>query len=342
MASPAQPCPFLKNQLIKLPVLNLNKKPRIALLVICILLVVGSAVIIAGKTISAPNTTNIFLQTKNQTPGIKWINPVDSTRLSYPIHVEGDLYFAGERVPLEDPDVKERLDRELLINANWHSNTLLAMKMANRYFPDIEKVLIDSGVPDDFKYLALIESSFRLDPSPAGAVGFWQFVKGTAKKYDMVITDDVDERYNVEKSTAAACAYLKDAKNQLGNWTLAAASYNMGLGGAMQRAKEQKMNNYYDMYFNPETSRYVFRMIAMKIIFSDPKKAGYIMQTDELYAPYRYKVVTVDTSIASIADFAAQFGLKYKHIKILNPWLRDAHLTNREHHKYEIKIMEGE
>ena len=158
----------------------------------------------------------------------------------------------------------------------------------------------------------------------------------------MIITDDVDERYNVEKSTAAACAYLKEAKEILGNWTLAAASYNMGLGGAMTRAKEQKMNNYYDMYFNPETSRYVFRMIAMKIIFSDPKKAGYIMQTGELYAPYKYKVVTVDTSIASIADFAAQFGLKYKHIKILNPWLRDAHLSNKDHHKYDIKIMEGE
>ncbi len=288
-----------------------------------------------------PNATNIFIQTKNEAPGIRWINAIDSNHLSYPIHVEGELYFAGERVPLEDPDVKERLDRELLINANWHSNTLLFMKMANRYFPDIEKTLADSGVPTDFKYLALIESGFRLEPSPAGAVGFWQIVKGTAKKYDLLVNDEVDERYNVEKSTSAACVYLKDAKERLGTWTLAAASYNMGLAGAMQRAKEQKMDNYYDMYFNPETSRYVFRMLALKIIFSNPKKAGYVMQPDELYTPYKYRVVSVDTSIASIADFAAQFGLKYKHIKILNPWLRDAHLTNKEHRKYEIKIMEG-
>ena len=320
--------------------LNFSKKQRLPVLAVSLLLIVGSAAIIAGKTFKVANTTNIFLQTKNEAPGLKWINAIDSTRLSYPLHVEGELYFAGERVPLEDPDVSERLDRELLINSNWHSNTLLCMKMANRYFPDVEKVLADSGVPDDFKYLALIESSFRLESSPAGAVGFWQFVKGTAKKYDVIMNDEVDERYNVEKSTAAACAFLKDAKNQLGNWTLAAASYNMGLGGAMQRAKEQKMNNYYDMYFNPETSRYVFRMLAMKIIFSNPKKAGYEMTPDEFYAPYKYKIVTVDTSIASIADFAAQFGLKYKHIKILNPWLRDAHLTNKEHHKYDIKIME--
>ncbi len=304
------------------------------------LLIVGAA-IIAGKAFLVPNATNIFIQTKNEAPGIRWINAIDSNHLSYPIHVEGELYFAGERVPLEDPDVKERLDRELLINANWHSNTLLFMKMANRYFPDIEKTLADSGVPTDFKYLALIESGFRLEPSPAGAVGFWQIVKGTAKKYDLLVNDEVDERYNVEKSTSAACVYLKDAKERLGTWTLAAASYNMGLAGAMQRAKEQKMDNYYDMYFNPETSRYVFRMLALKIIFSNPKKAGYVMQPDELYTPYKYRVVSVDTSIASIADFAAQFGLKYKHIKILNPWLRDAHLTNKEHRKYEIKIMEG-
>ena len=335
----ARLCPFLKNRLTKLSILNFSKQYRLPLLAAC-LLIVGAA-IIAGKAFLVPNATNIFIQTKNEAPGIRWINAIDSNHLSYPIHVEGELYFAGERVPLEDPDVKERLDRELLINANWHSNTLLFMKMANRYFPDIEKTLADSGVPTDFKYLALIESGFRLEPSPAGAVGFWQIVKGTAKKYDLLVNDEVDERYNVEKSTSAACVYLKDAKERLGTWTLAAASYNMGLAGAMQRAKEQKMDNYYDMYFNPETSRYVFRMLALKIIFSNPKKAGYVMQPDELYTPYKYRVVSVDTSIASIADFAAQFGLKYKHIKILNPWLRDAHLTNKEHRKYEIKIMEG-
>ena len=319
--------------------MNLSKKYRVTLLALCLLLGVASAAIIAGKSLLAKNG-DIFSQTKTECPGVKWINPVDSGNLRYPVEVTGDLFFAGERVPLEDPDVKERLERELLINCNWHSNTLLCMKMANRYFPDIEKALADSGVPDDFKYMALIESTFRLEASPAGAAGFWQFVKGTAEKYHMEMNDQVDERYNIEKATAGACVYLKDAKEKLGTWTLAAASYNMGLGGMMQRSKEQRLNNYYDMYFNPETSRYVFRMLAMKIIFSDPKKAGYLVQPDELYAPYKYKVVDVDTAIGNVADFAAQFGLKYKHIKILNPWLRDAYLPNKSHKHYSIKIMD--
>ena len=309
---------------------------------LCLGLGVTSAAIIGGQSLLASKTADIFAQTKSECPGIKWINPVDSNHLSYPLHIEGELYFAGERVPLEDPDVRERLERELLINVNWHSNTLLCMKMANRYFPEIEKALAKDSVPDDFKYLALIESTFRLEASPAGAAGFWQFVKGTAEKYDMEINEYVDERYNIEKSTEGACIFLKDAKQKLGTWTLAAASYNMGLPGMLKRAKEQNMFNYYDMYFNPETSRYVFRMLAMKIIFSNPKKAGYIIQPDELYQPYKYETVEVDTPIASIADFAAQFNLKYKHIKILNPWLRDANLPNKSHKKYEIKIMAGE
>jgi membrane-bound lytic murein transglycosylase D len=342
MANLVRPYRFLKNRLIKLLILNFGKKYWLPLLALCLLLGVASAAIIAGKALIAPKTENIFTQSKNECPGIKWVNAVDSTHLSSPIHVEGELYFAGERVPLEDPDVRERLDRELLININWHSNTLLCMKMANRYFPEIEKALTENGVPTDFKYLALIESAFRPDPSPAGAAGFWQFIKGTAQKYDMEINDQVDERYNIEKSTVGACIYLKDAKEKLGNWTLAAASYNMGLPGLMQRVKEQQMGSYYDMYFNPETSRYVFRMLALKIIFSNPKKAGYLVQPDELYQPYKFKVVEVDTSIASIADFAAQFGLKYKHIKILNPWMRDAFLPDKTHKKYEIKIMVNE
>jgi len=337
MASHVPPFLFSKNQSIKLYLLKLSKKYRIILLAVCLLLG-ASAAIIAGETLLVK--TNIFSQTKGECPGVKWINPVDTNSLKYPVEVTGDLYFAGERVPLADPDVKERLERELLINTNWHSNTLLCMKMANRYFPDIEKTLADSGVPDDFKYMALIESTFRLEASPAGAAGFWQFVKATAEKYHMEVNDNVDERYNIEKATAGACIFLKDAKDKLGSWTLAAASYNMGLGGMMSRVREQRLNNYYDMYFNPETSRYVFRMLAMKIIFSDPKKAGYLVQPDELYAPYKYKVVEVDTGIANVADFAARFGLKYKHIKILNPWLRDAMLNNKSHKLYQIKIME--
>jgi membrane-bound lytic murein transglycosylase D len=332
--------PFLKSRLIKFCVLKLSKKTWVPVLALCLLLGAASAAIVAIR--AAKNTTSIFTDTKNECPGIKWDAVADTLHPSHPIKVEGELYFAGERVPLEDPEVKERLERELVINSYWHSNTILGMKMANRYFPEIEKTLAEQGVPDDFKYMALIESNFRLEASPAGAVGFWQMVKGTAKVYNIEMNEEVDERYNVEKATVGACTYLKDAKERLGNWTLAAASYNMGLAAMMLRSKEQQMNNYYDMYFNPETSRYVFRMLALKIIFSNPKNAGFDLAPEDLYAPYKYKVVEVDTPIASIADFAARFGLKYKHIKTLNPWLRDARLTNKEHRKYEIKIWEND
>jgi hypothetical protein len=299
-----------------------------------------SAAIITKYNYFIDRRVNIFERTKNECPDIKWIHPVDSGSVARPISIEGELTFAGERVPLEDPDVKERLERELLINVSWRSNTLLDMKLANRYFDDIEKTLIDNGIPADFKYMALIESNFRDEVSPAGAVGFWQFVKGTAKGFNLEVTDEVDERYNTEKATLAACSFLKDAHEKLGNWTLAAASYNLGVPGMMQRMKDQNSSDYYEMYFNPETSRYIFRMLAMKIIFSAPGQAGYKVKPDELYQPYKYKFAEVDSSISSIADFAKQFGLKYKHIKLLNPWLRNAKLINKDHKKYQIKIME--
>ncbi|MBL0310459.1 MAG: lytic transglycosylase domain-containing protein [Bacteroidetes bacterium] len=213
--------------------------------------------------------------------------------------------------------------------------------MANRHFDEIEKILIEQDVPTDFKYLALIESGFRQDVSPAGASGYWQFMKPTAKSYDLELNSEVDERYHIEKSTIAACNYLKSANEKLGNWTLAAASYNLGIPGMLERVKDQRTNHYYDMYFNQETSRYIFRMLALKIIFSNPEKAGFYIRPEDLYQPYRFKVVDVDTPILNIADFAANYGLKYKHIKMLNPWLREARLTNRDHKKYQIKILES-
>lgn len=286
------------------------------------------------------SSINVFDKTKTECPGITWVNPVDSTHLIAPITINGDLYFAGERVPLEDPEVKERLERELMLNTYWHSNTLACMKQANRYFGEIEEVLTANGVPTDFKYLALVESGFKNETSPAGAVGFWQFIKTTGKLHGLEINEEVDERYNYEKATGAACKYLKDAKEKLGNWTIAAGSYNLGVPGMTQRIKDQKTNNYYEMYFNPETSRYVFRMLAMKVIFSNPQKAGFKVSTEDLYQPYKYTTVEVDSAIPAVADFAAQYGLKYKHIKMLNPWLRDAGLVNKERKKYQIKILQ--
>ncbi|HRG89562.1 MAG TPA: lytic transglycosylase domain-containing protein [Chitinophagales bacterium] len=303
-------------------------------------LLIGMASATIAFKVAAPQLTNIFDTTRNDCPNLTWRGGDDTLQGVAPITVEGELYFAGERVPLEDPDVRERLERELQLNAFWHSNTLMAMKLANRYFGDIEKALTENGVPADFKYLPLIESGFRNDVSPAGAVGFWQFVAATGRNHKLEINSEVDERYNIEKSTQAACQYLKGAKENLGNWTIAAASYNLGVPGMKNRIHDQKTNNFYEMYFNPETSRYIFRMLAMKIIFSNPKRAGFNVTAEDLYQPYRYKVVEVDTAIPNIADFAAQYGLRYKHIKILNTWLREAKLTNKEHKKYQIKIME--
>ena len=315
-------------------------KYRVSLVVGIVLVIFGTAKIFATY-ISNSHRVNIFERTKNDCPGLTWLNPRDSSETTSPVEVEGELYFAGERVPLEDPEVRERLEREIIANTYWHSNTIMSMKLANRYFDELDAQLQKNGVPSDFKYLSLIESNFRGDVSPAGAVGFWQIMKNTAVgDYDLEVNDEVDERYNIEKSTQAACDYLKDAKEKLGNWTIAAASYNLGLPSMLQRVKDQKTNNYYDMYFNQETSRYVFRTLAMKIIFSRAEKAGFRIRPDELYQPYKYKVMEVDTGISNIADFAAQFGIKYKQIKILNPWLRNAKLTNRTRKKYEIRIME--
>jgi membrane-bound lytic murein transglycosylase D len=310
----------------------------LAVIIACLLLGFTSSKVLERVKLFAPPAVNIF--EKNECPGVRWIHPIDSSKAVYPISVEGELYFADERVPLEDPDVKERLDRELQLNTYWHSNTVSGMRLANRYFGEIEKILREKGVPADFKYLALVESGFRNETSPAGAVGFWQFVKPTATQYGLEVGSHVDERYHLEKSTEAACAYLKEANEKLGNWTVAAASYNLGIPGMRKRINDQKTNNYYQMYFNQETSRYIFRMLAMKIIFSNPEQAGFNIKPEELYQPYAYKEVEVDTSIGSIADFASQFGLRYKHIKILNLWLRDAELSNKDRKKYRIKIMQ--
>lgn len=263
----------------------------------------------------------------------------DSMQIVYPLVFKGELSFAGEAVPLSDPEIAERLDRELQVNVYWHSNTLLNMKLANRYFGTIEKILAEEGVPNDFKYLPLIESGFRDAVSPAGAAGFWQFLPATAKLYGLEVNDDVDERYNIEKATRAACAYLKQAKEKLGSWTAAAASYNIGIAGMETRMKTQRTNNYYDLLLTSETSRYVFRMLATKVIFDNPAQTGFYINTAELYQPYQYNAAVVDTSVSDIAGFAEQFGLRYKHIKLLNPWLRTNALPNKSKKQYEIKLM---
>jgi hypothetical protein len=248
------------------------------------------------------------------------------------------LDFAGEDVPLNIFYVNEKLEREILVNTYWHSNTLLMFKRAARWFPVIEPILKRNGIPDDFKYLSLVESSFSNVTSPAGAKGFWQLMKSTAVEYGLEVNRQIDERYHVEKATEAACKYLSDAHKIFGNWTLVAAAYNMGMGGVRKQVDIQKASTYYDMSLNSETSRYVYRILAVKTIFSNPKAYGFRLRQKDLFPPLKYTTVTVDTTIADLAAFVKSYDISYKMLKELNPWMLTYYLPDASHKKYEIKI----
>ncbi|TRO66667.1 lytic transglycosylase domain-containing protein [Christiangramia sabulilitoris] len=251
-----------------------------------------------------------------------------------------NLEFAGEKIPLEDPDVYERMDRELLVNTYWQSNALLLIKRANKYFPVIEPILKEEGIPDDFKYLAVIESGLTQAVSPAKAVGFWQILEGTGKEYGLEINSNVDERYNVEKSTRVAADYLKKAKERFGSWTLAAASYNAGQYGVDKQLERQKVEDYYDLLLGEETGRYVFRIMALKEIMNNPQNYGFNYDETDLYQFIPVEKVKVDTVVKDFPDFAEKFGINYKILKIHNPWLRDDHLKNASGKTYYIDIPE--
>ncbi|TDY11884.1 lytic transglycosylase domain-containing protein [Meridianimaribacter flavus] len=264
----------------------------------------------------------------------KLINDYNVYALAVPDHLE----FAGEAVPLEDPDVLERMDRELLVNTYWQSNGLLMFKRAEKYFPVIEPILEKHGVPDDFKYLAVIESGLTNAVSPAGARGVWQIMKATGRENGLEVNDNVDERYNLEKATEVACKYLLDSKERLGSWTLAAAAYNAGNAGVSRRLKEQDVTDYYDLLLGEETGRYLFRIVALKEILSNPKKYGFNFKENDLYKNIPTYKVSVDTVVTDFSRFAKQFGINYKILKIHNPWLREDHLNNASRKQYFIEI----
>lgn len=248
------------------------------------------------------------------------------------------MELADERVPLEDYEVKERIDRELLVNTFWQSNALLLIKRANKFFPIIEPLLEKYGIPDDFKYLCVAESALINVPSYKGAAGYWHFMPATGKEYGLEINRNVDERYNLEKSTKVAAEYLKKAKDKFGSWTLAAAAYNAGSGKISKRLKEQKVTNYYDLLLNPETGRYVFRILALKEIMTHPKKYGFIYNKKDLYTYPSFREITIDSEIPDLADFAKSYGVTYKELKIVNPWLRETKLNNKTKKLYTLKI----
>jgi len=246
--------------------------------------------------------------------------------------------FAGEPTPLQVSDVRERFDRELLVNANLDASTLLILRRSARSFSVIEPILARNGVPDDFKYLCVIESSLLNAVSPAGAKGYWQFVEATARENGLEVTSEVDERYSLEKSTEAACRFFNNAKARFGSWTMAAAAYNAGMAGIAKQVDIQKDSNYYNLLLNDETSRYVFRILALKEIMRNPGIYGFDFSQAQAYPSLPVRKVTVDSTVTDFTGFAKSQGINYKILKIHNPWLRDRKLTNPAHKPYVLDI----
>lgn len=261
----------------------------------------------------------------------------DSIRL---FDLPKELDFAGEKVPLERGDILERLEREIYVNAYWESNMILLLKRSAKYLPDIERMLKEEGIPDDFKYLAIAESALMNVGSPAGARGFWQIMESTGKEYGLEINKDVDERYHFEKSTRAAAKYLKKAHARFGDWTAVAASYNMGQSGFSRRQDEQLNSNYYELYLNDETSRYLFRILAFKVIFENPGAYGFYLSEGDYYKNPSLRTIRVDEDIKDLPQWAKNNGSNYKDLKLYNPWLRDRNLNVRRGKSYDILLPE--
>jgi len=301
------------------------------------IIILLAIIIVSGILINATQQDPDYEAVSNQK--VEFKNTSDSYNIKA-LKIPNNLSFAGEKVPLEKHDVKERIDRELLVNTYWQSNALLWFKRTHKFFPIIEPILKEKGVPDDFKYLAVIESDLRNVTSPAGAKGKWQMLKSAARENGLEVNENVDERYHLEKATRAACDYLITAKKRLGSWTLAAAAYHAGNHGIDKRLKEQKVDNYYDVLVGENTERYVPRIIAAKEILTHPKKYGFEFDKEDLYVLPKSYEVKVDTPITNIALFAKSFGTFYKELKIHNPWLRENKLNNKSRKVYYIKIPE--
>jgi membrane-bound lytic murein transglycosylase D len=274
----------------------------------------------------------------SNTPSDQFIS--DTIYSNKPYKLPDNVIFAGEKMPLENFDTKESLEREILTSAYRHSSTILIIKRANRYLPVIEKILKKNDIPDDFKFLAAAESEYSNMISPAGATGFWQIMQETGKEAGMEINSVVDERYNIEKSTQFACDYFRKSYEKYGNWTLAAASYNGGRAAIDEQIGIQNQNNYYDLLLSEETARYIFRAVAYKLIISDPASYGFTIIREELYPELKYFEVNVDSAITDFSKFAERQGTNYKMLKLLNPWLRKPYLTPKPGKVYFIKIPE--
>lgn len=267
-------------------------------------------------------------------------SPVFS-RLYAPFPLPQEMNFAGEPVPLHIPDVAERMDRELQSNAYFHSNTLLALKRLTRFLPEIEAQLRQEGLPEDIKYVALAESLFGNVVSPKGAAGFWQLMPETARGSGMIINGEIDERYHLQKATAAAARYLKTAHAKFGSWTSAAASYNRGMAGLQKAMTTQRVNTFYDLYLNDETYRYVFRILALKEVLEHPSRYGFDTTRLQGYQPLPARTLTITETIPNLPQFALDQGINYKTLKLYNPWIQSYSLTvSSSRPQYELQLPE--
>lgn len=273
---------------------------------------------------------------------VAWNNGESLSQRVLPAPMPDSASFAGEKVPLNYVDVRESLRRELTTISYWHGSMTYIMQLAGRYQPQIEKILKEEGLHPDFFYLCVAESSLQPVVSPAGACGYWQFLASTAREYGLEVSAQVDERYNVEKSTRAACKYFRKAYEKFGNWTLAAASYNIGMKNIEERIGYQSITNYYDMQLPIETARYVYRAIAFKTLMNDPKKYGFYLEESDKFKPYECREVKVSGKIANWSDFAAEHNTNFKMIKLCNEWIRSNKLDNRRGKEYTVLVpVEG-
>lgn len=253
--------------------------------------------------------------------------------------VPDKINFAGQEIDLLRYDHRERMDRELMSFTYMHSTTMLTIKRANRYFPIIEPILKANGIPDDFKYLAVIESSLNpLAKSPAGAAGIWQFMPATGREHGLEVNNNIDERYHIEKETKAACQYLKEAYAKYGNWLCVAAAYNAGQARISTQLQKQMVSQAVDLWLVEETSRYMFRLLAAKAVISNPQKYGFLLKREHLYPPIPYNEVNITTGIENLAQYAKDKGITYAQLKDANPWLRDTSLMNKSGRTYTLKI----
>ncbi|MBN2274503.1 MAG: transglycosylase SLT domain-containing protein [Bacteroidales bacterium] len=280
----------------------------------------------------------LAIQSFSEKDGTEYPDNERPVQVAAPCIIPDEMTFAGEPVPLKNFDTRESLDKELLVNAYWHSHTLLVLKKTKRYFAIIEPILEKYGIPSDFKYIPMAESNFENSRSPAGATGVWQIMEGTAREYGLEVNNEVDERYHLEKSTEVACKFFLKSYEQYKNWTLAAASYNVGRKGIDNQIERQQVDNYYNLLLNEETARYVFRILAFKLITEDPQNFSFHIQDEDYYPVLPFEEVKVDTGITNIARFAGSYSINYKLLKLFNPWLRDNHLTNKSGKTYLIKI----